>query len=375
MKFEPFYTTSIIEVSQPLGTFYVFKINAKKLVEIAFTMAAYNQNGKLSGVQRTLKTDRIKQIAMYSNSVNATFPNSIILSANFNNDGNFVVDEALRWKIEHGQLIVPTCQPIASIIDGQHRLEGIREAMKNEHFKDFDVLCSVYIDMPFSNQAEVFTSINFNQKKVDKSVAYELFGYDLDETEKDHWSPDTLAIYLTRILNNDESSPLAGRIYTSFEGEKKNDDWFISTACIVECISLLITTDATKDRYFIHQSAFFNKGRKKLIELPNKNSPLRDMYINGKDKDIFEIILKFLNEIKSLEWLSSSDLITTKTIGFIAMFEVLKTILNDRGERDVMNLDLSFLHKIDIKKLHKSEFNFSGIGKSEIKKLLLSEVK
>ncbi|ACH63886.1 putative DGQHR domain protein [Aliivibrio fischeri MJ11] len=371
---EPFYSTGVIEVSQPMGDFYVFKISAKKLVSITFSMAAYNQNGKLSGVQRKLRLDRIKQIALYSNSYNATFPNSIILSANFDVDGSLIVDDKLRWDVKNGELTIPTDKKIASIIDGQHRLEGIREAIKNPDFQDFDILCSVYIDMPFSEQAEVFTSINFNQKKVDKSIAYELFGYDLDETDKAYWSPDTLAIYLTRIFNNDPNSPIKGKVFTSFVGEVKNEDWYISTACLVESISLLMTTDATKDRYYLHQSAFFNKGRVKLKDLKVK-APLRNMYIKGNDKDIFVVINNYLSKLQSLGWFSSSDLVTTKTIGFLAMFEVLRDILNSHEESEFLDIDFEFMRKVRIELLHKSEFNFSGIGKSQIKNLILDAIK
>lgn len=333
-----FYTSTAIKLEQPLGVFYVFKIPASKLIEVAFSMAAYNQDGKLSGVQRKLKQDRINQIALYTGATNATFPSPIILSANFDNQGHFVDDENLRWQIIENKLFIPTNQQLASIIDGQHRIEGIKEAAKKDNFSDFDVLCSVYFDLAFAQQAEIFTSINYNQKKVDKSVAYELFGYDLEDTDINNWSPDTLAIYFSRILNKDSKSPLYGHIYSSIDGDKKHEEWFVSTACLVESICLLFTNDATRDRYTIHQSSFFGaSGRKRLNEVKS-NAPLRDLYINRKDKDILNIVVSFLEKINQLGWFKSSDLVTTKSIGFLAMFEVLKELLQKNNIENVDNV-------------------------------------
>lgn len=369
---EPYYDSTTIKLEQPLGVFYVFKIPASKLMKVTFSMAAYNQNGKLSGVQRKLKDERIKQIALYTGATNATFPSPIILSANFDNEGNFVDNDDLRWKVIDNKLQIPTDKPLASIIDGQHRVEGLKEAAKSNSFEDFDVLCSVYLDLAFAQQAEVFTSINYNQKKVDKSVAYELFGYDLEDTDIDNWSPDTLAIYFSRILNKDKKSPLYGHIYSSIDGDEKHHKWFLSTACIVESICLLITNDATKDRYTIHQSVFFGStGRKRLKDL-RSNAPLRNLYINRQDKDIFTVIITYLDTIKSLGWLDNPDLVTTKTIGFLALFEVLKETLQKQPIENVNEVSkyFKFLENVKIDDLHKGTFNFSGIGKSQVKRIL-----
>ncbi|MAE21957.1 MAG: DNA phosphorothioation-associated DGQHR protein 1, partial [Pseudomonas sp.] len=203
-SYDYYFVSPAIAVSQPLGTFFVFKIPASKLIEVVFSIAAYSQNGRLTGLQRKLKEERIKEISLYSSSSIATFPSSIILSANFDETGSFIVNEDDRWKIIDGNIVIPKKIKLASIIDGQHRIEGIKRAIDDGTFIDFEILCSVYIDMPFPQQAEIFTSINYNQKKVDKSIAYELFGYDLDSSVVDEWSPDTLAVYFARILNNDE---------------------------------------------------------------------------------------------------------------------------------------------------------------------------
>lgn len=61
-------------------------------------------------------------------------------------------------------------------------------------------------DLPLAYQAYLFATININQRKVDKSLAYEQFGYNLDDEEPESWAPDKLAVFFTRRLNlNPES--------------------------------------------------------------------------------------------------------------------------------------------------------------------------
>jgi hypothetical protein len=54
--------------------------------------------------------------------------------------------------------------------------------------------------------------LNSTQKRVDKSLTYELFGYNISEEKEEYWTPDKLAVFLTRKLNTEENSPLSGRI-------------------------------------------------------------------------------------------------------------------------------------------------------------------
>ena len=371
---KPFYETNVLEVVQPFGTFYTFKIKASLLVDLVFSMSAHNQNGKLNGVQRKLKEERIRQIGLYSRTDSTTFPNAIILAANFREDGSFVEDSDIVWKIEKDKLVIPQRIRLASIVDGQHRVEGLREAINAPNFKDFDLLCSVFIDLHFSSQAEIFTSINFNQKKVDKSIAYELFGYDVDEVNSNEWSPDTLALFITRILNTEADTTFKGRIYTSFEGNVKPFDWSISTACFVEAITSLLSSDSTKDRYKIHEAGLFStKGRKRLENLTS-TKVLRDWYVQGKDKDIYTIILKYLTKLDSLGWFSNSEFVTTRTIGILAIFDFLGDYLKTISLDSYLEEDFSIMERVDIEEFNKSNFNFSGIGRGQIRKLINSRV-
>lgn len=53
---------NMIEVNQPIGTFYLGKISAQNLVKISFS----NLRKENQGIQRELKTKRTKEIQKYS---------------------------------------------------------------------------------------------------------------------------------------------------------------------------------------------------------------------------------------------------------------------------------------------------------------------
>ncbi|EHK3038030.1 DGQHR domain-containing protein, partial [Escherichia fergusonii] len=179
-----------IKVEQPLGDFYVVSIPAEVLLEVCYTIRAEILDGyedqsishvgtfinKLVGNQRVTTRSRLEEIKRYTETVDASFPNSIILGVNYSSNGTLVTDEAVRWDIEQKDngfyyLTIPTGEKLASIIDGQHRVFGFT----NSNCKDMELLCSVYLDLPLAYHGRIFTNININQRRVDKNLAYNLF--------------------------------------------------------------------------------------------------------------------------------------------------------------------------------------------------------
>jgi len=86
--------------------------------------------------------------------------------------------------------------------------------------QNMPLVCSVFLDLPNPFQAYVFATVNFNQKKVDRSLAYELFGFDTEDEPPQAWTPEKTAVFLTRRLNMDADSPLRGRIVVAAAGEQ-----------------------------------------------------------------------------------------------------------------------------------------------------------
>ncbi|MFA0471870.1 DGQHR domain-containing protein [Vibrio sp. 10N.222.51.E8] len=363
-----------IKITQPLGTFYVFKMEADDLNKVSYSSRAkYKKSGFLnnvfspiSGTQRKLVDERGTEISRYIDSVECALPNSIVLGANISEDGSLIENKD-EWYVEEDDfgnciLVIPTERELASIIDGQHRLAGCIASER----KNIELLCAVYLDLPLPYQAYLFASINANQKKVSKSLAYELYGFGSDEEERIQWSPEKLAVSIARKLNFDSSSNIKGKIILGAQiaDEKKG---YISLASMVESILQLVTSNPKKDRDVILN--YRNKSGRASLK-PNAKIPLRGFYILGKDEEIENIIFNFINYIFDVKFYDKSSYLY-KTIGIEALFNLLKKYLainNNVFKVDDFNTFCSPIWTIDFSV---DFFTASGIGKSRVSNALL----
>lgn len=375
-----------IQIEQPLGTFYVTRISAELLLQITYSTPATAKKSTSSllynifGSQRDEKVKRLKEIAEYIDTVDAAFPNSIILGANYDEFGDHVTDPTRQWTVKDSgdgfhHIIIPSIERVASLIDGQHRLHAFEFATKN---LNMPLLCAVYLDIPLPYHAYIFATINFNQKKVDRSLAYDLFGFNLDEGASSTWAPETLAVYITRLLNAENDSPFYDHIKLgvkdNLEGQASN--WQISMATIVDGLLSLISSHPKKDRYLMHRkSVKLGRSRKDLLERPD-TSPLREIYIAGNDKGVYQILFNYFIVSDELYWRKSPDnSYIKKTVGIQALFDVLKTILNMESVSSLHKFTSDYFHN----ELSKSEhvdftnnfFQASGTGRGRIKNVFL----
>ncbi|MBA6365113.1 DGQHR domain-containing protein [Colwellia sp. BRX8-8] len=236
-----------IKVSQPFGEFYSVKLNADFLLERSFSKTADFYGKDISGGQRSIRKARLNEISDFIDSDEASFPNSIIVAANYDED-DIRVSEDISWtvtvideKLSLYKIRIPSDDKVCSIVDGQHRLF----AFEQSRAKKIELTCSIYLDLIPSLQASVFATINFNQKPVDKSLAYNLFGYQLDNLESKHWSPDLLAVNLCRHFAETEGSFFYSHInYRLKTRNVKQGDWVISTASFVDGVISLISSIA-----------------------------------------------------------------------------------------------------------------------------------
>ncbi len=151
-----------LQVTQGTGTFYLFSIPGKKLLEIAYTSERTQYNR--TGIQRGLRPDRLKEIGKFltSNGSNPPLlPNAIIISLSaqsFFRDGYIHI-----CKRPAGE---------AFVIDGQHRLWAFDSQYSGS--TDFNVVVTAFIDLDDSGKAFIFRSINGNQRKINPSLVYDL---------------------------------------------------------------------------------------------------------------------------------------------------------------------------------------------------------
>ena len=182
-------------------------------------------------VQRKVEKSRVSKIADFLiNDPEATFPTNIVLNIpavaiaeqRGNNDQVEIIfdDEVIR-QIELAKNSDVETHVYVTIIDGQHRIRGIEEAIdrlkkeadnnelkKNrlESLLNIELVVSFFIDKSIEYQAMIFSTINRTQKRVSQDLVSSLFGLTTEDT------PYKTALEVVLSLNSHPSSPFYRRI-------------------------------------------------------------------------------------------------------------------------------------------------------------------
>jgi len=384
----PFQTTAL-KVVQPMGTYYVAILPAELLLEVCFSdklRASKEEGGTyvLDGTQRILRDQRLKAIGSYVSRPDSAFPNSIILAANSRfEDGLIEEEDDARWSVnadpdsERFTIRIPTRQKLAAIIDGQHRLFSFAYASIVR--LSMPLVCAIYFDLPKPFQAQLFATINSTQKPVDKSLTYELFGYNISEESERFWSPDKLAVFFARRLNMENKSPLTGRIAIAPEKDfdlgvnDREHKWKVSMATVVEGIIRLVSTNPKKDSNELldptPQTRDVLRGSKRRDE-----SPLRSLYLAENDKLLYLIILNYLSACDEIFWSKAQEgSFIVKTVGVQALFDILryiapKILITKDASLDFFRKELSPAGGIEF--ADPKFRNASGSGRSQIRRAI-----
>lgn len=366
-----------IKVHQPLGDFYIAKIKAGDLFNISYTEEfSYDKDGYQVGTQRKIDDKRLKEISNFIKSQEMCFPSSILISLN-----SGAVDEDSDEEIEDFhveacgediyQLTIPYKKDIALIIDGQHRLNAFKYV--GEEQKNIELVCSIFFDLPNPYQAYLFATINGNQKRVNKSLSLEFFGYNVEEEPKEQWTPEKLAVFLTRKLNFKENSPLYHKLKLAAAYDNNNDK-LASTAAMVEGILSLIASNPKRDRDVIsqhHDSWLSAKKSRRVVRRFPDNTPLRTLYIESNDDEIYSILVNFFSNVNEILWnMANQNSVIMKTVGILALFDFLKKILLQSNS--YMNIDFpNYLYLCCGVDFSDPYFSTSGKGKGRIKRIML----
>ncbi|WIH22872.1 DGQHR domain-containing protein [Photobacterium damselae] len=350
---------NVIKLSQPLSDYFVFSIKARELLKICEPIRLEDGEevddygvlnvpfSKVStGTQRKENSKQVSEIKEYIISGDAAFPNTIILGANLDDKG-FLLDEEdkNRWTVSHNVLNVPAGSFKASIIDGQHRVLGFKKLLnedENNEFLNMDLLCTLYLDLPLTYHAQIFTHLNSTPRRVDRNLIYQLYQIDMDEKKPECWSPEVLAVYLARSLDSDCDSPLKDRLKLSVKERELQDGWRYTFSSVVEGILSLLSSNPKKDKNTLSsETKKLSNGKREYVF--SKRSvlggykdiaPLRNLYLEQKDSSIYKYLLRYII-VMDRELISKGDSVFRKSIGFSACFSALRDILlNTQHDRD-----------------------------------------
>ncbi len=321
-----------IKLKQPVGDMFLVKMKATQVASIAAskTRKSYNDS---SGIQRKLDPHRIKSIAEFCKTKNAMFPTPIILSAS---SDYFVINE------EENTLTIPTISEdenkFCSIVDGQHRLEGLKESGVIDNF---ELLVSFVFDTDPSRDAFLFSIINGNQKPVSRSLIYDLYGLSRSRTVEKTCNK------IMRALNGEDfdiKSELSGKIKMLGYKDEFSQNGIVSQAAMIKNLMKLITDKSERDNIDIEFG-------RELEQLDSRKYIFRKNFVEGNDEliiqeniDFFNAWMKKLKEEKERYDLNEYELFE-KTIGFSVSYRIFLILyLSWEDSRKYTFRDIEDLH-------------------------------
>jgi len=225
-------------------------MKVKQLVSSGFysveTLDPEDTNDK--GYQRLLNTARAKKLADYivkgQTYQDAFLPTSVLLATDkpidFNEQNNTI------------EIDISLVGPF-SVVDGQHRLEGLKMAAeKDDRVLEFEVPVNIAINLPKIAQMCHFLIVNTTQKSVDKSVEQRIIARLSEALEIEDmpslpkWILNTVergevekAVKYVDYLNETEDSPWFGKIRMA---NSDSDDATINQRSFVKAIVRYVLT-------------------------------------------------------------------------------------------------------------------------------------
>jgi DGQHR domain-containing protein len=179
-------------------TVFHLTMKVKDVIHISY-VAVRGKDDEEGAVQRLLNRQRIQSIKTFVLEGNMFF-NTFIL--NWTN-------VKVKPEFANGEITVPIVPSASQVIDGQHRLAGLQEAMKeNDKIGEQEILVTFCIGLTTREAALIFVNINSEQKPVPKSLIYDLFG----EMDDDSNHSINRATDIAEELNDNEDSAYYGAI-------------------------------------------------------------------------------------------------------------------------------------------------------------------
>lgn len=309
----------VLPVDQPIGRFYIGVMKARDLLAVSYSdmRGIEGDFDQYIGVQRKLKPSRVKEISEFVKSIDATFPTSVVLAipgecAEILDSGELRITDGRNE--ETGEVIPISAS--ASILDGQHRVEGIKLA----GIEDFDVPVSIFINADIADQAYIFATVNLAQTKVNTSLVYDLLDYAKSR------SPQKTAHEVAVALDKFEESPFFNCIKRLGSATPGRNNETLAQATVVNGIIPLISNNPKDDQYKMAKRGWFSKLEKSSYD----KTPLRDLWIEEKDVEITRILLEYFKAVEErwpLAWKSRErGNILPRTNGYIALIRLFKNI-------------------------------------------------
>ena len=303
------------QLTQPIGQFYFGVINHNDLLKISYSDIRRLDDRKRDvesylGIERPLNRNRVAELRDYVNTVDATFPSPVILA---------IAEEDTDLDPAGGFLLVRNDDRVAKVLDGQHRIAGL-QGFQGE---SFDMLVTVFLEMDMEYQAMVFATINLEQTKVNKSLAYDLYAYATTR------SPQKSCHNIVRLLNSRENSPFHNKIKVLGVAGDKSET--ISQALFIDSLWPLISTNPNRDRDALRRGHSIEKA-----SVGEENTLVfRNLFVDDNDAMIARVLWNYFKAVEGKwgeYWTKvTQGCVLNRTTGFRGLMQFLPYAILDVG--------------------------------------------
>jgi DGQHR domain-containing protein len=352
---------SFLLIEQPAGTFYLTAMPARDVVRLAIAKPRVFNSETLTsegGIQREPSERRVKAVAEYAGTSDAAFPTAVLLS---------VKSESC---VLQGDQVSFVGEGVADIVDGQHRVEGLRLAGEAELAK-FTLPVVLIIDATDEEKALLFATINGTQTKVPASLVYDLYG--VSESR----SPAKTCHEIARSLNSMLESPWYRRL--KMLGRKSSPDSLesLSQGTFVKFLLPLVSANPEADAELI-------KNGKPPGTYPK--CAFNEYFRKDKDSQILKVLLNVFGaarEVWPTEWADPDEYVLTKTLGFSGIMKALPDLVKAGRERRELSAEYftgvfaKVKDKLDAanSSLASGQFSASASGEAKFRDFILAGLK
>ena len=314
---------SCIRLRQPIGDFFIASMPYRDLCNITFfdvrrVLRDRRDVEKYLGIQRPLSPKRVRELEKFANTVDASFPTSVIIAVDgrcASYDEKSQIMTLSNWLDPNEDEEPIYFRKIARVLDGQHRLAGLDDGRPDG---DFEINVSLFVDIDISEQANIFSTVNLAQTKVNRSLAYDLF-----ELAKAR-SPQKTCHNIAVALDQNPTSPFHLKIKRLGVATEGRFNETITQATFVQRLLPYISRDAMEDRDLFLRSK--KPARPDGEEL--QFQIFRNLFLDERDLDIAEVLWRYFTAVKErwpVAWSSTEKgLMLNRTNGFKGLMRLLR---------------------------------------------------
>lgn len=248
---ESYFSVEAIKTKANGKDVYQFSVAPKEILDIHYVSHRRNEHEtEVTGYQRMVKPNKIKDIKNYISENNNAFLPSVLISIN-GAEGETVF-EPLDETGSVGVLKIRRTRGSAWVIDGQHRLLAYHE---HEKASTDRISITAFVDMEPGEQSNLFQTINSRQLSPSPSIIKEGYGELLDKsTVVAEQIMSIVSNALSEMINKNKEYPLYRKIKTEYNKPEVGSQTYstIWDAIISDKNKFFIEAENKKTKYKVY---------------------------------------------------------------------------------------------------------------------------